>query len=193
MTKKKTSRKPSPASMALAALKHNAKQVATKRPRGKQKAGTLGTNFTEERRQRYLDELQEHGEPALARREVGITAEAVRQHRKKTKGFAEAEEEAMRVYRAGLALEIHRRGVEGVQEPIYWQGMVVGWVTKYSDRLLELHAKRHIPEYRDKFTVTNEHSGTIGLLSDLSGLPADVRRDLKKVLKKVAEHQDDGE
>jgi phenylacetate-coenzyme A ligase PaaK-like adenylate-forming protein len=57
--------------------------------------------------------------------------------------------------------------------------------------MLELQVKRHIPEYRDKVTVKNEHSGSIGLLSDLSQLPADIRDDLKKVLEKLAKVQED--
>jgi len=188
MTKKKTTRKPSPASLALAALKHNEKEAKKKRGRPR-KPGSSNARFTEARQTRYFEAIKEHGEPDLARDEVGITYETVRLHRKKTPGFAEAEEEALRIYRARLAAKVHERGYEGVQEAIYWQGMVVGWVTKYSDRMLELQVKRHIPEYRDKVTVQNEHSGSIGLLSDLSQLPAEIRGDLKKVLKKLAEHK----
>jgi len=193
MTKKKTTRKPSPATLAKAALKHNreaAKAAAPKQTRGKNKAGTTSSRFTAKRQQLYLDAIEEHGEPALARQEVGFTYETIRQHRLKNPEFAEAEEEALRIYRAKLAKEVHRRGVEGVQEPIYWNGMVVGWITKYSDRLLELHIKRHNPEYRDKFTVKQEHSGAVGLLADLSGLPKGIRDDLETMLEKLVEHEE---
>jgi hypothetical protein len=187
-TKKKT---PSPAALAKAALKHNTEAAKAVQARGKNKSGTVSSRFTPKRRQHYLDVLQETGEPALARQEVGFTYETIRQHRLKNPDFEEAEEEALRIYRAKLAQEVHRRGVEGVQEPIYWNGMVVGWVTKYSDRLLELHIKRHNPEYRDKFTVKQEHSGAVGLLTDLSGLPKEIRDDLEVVLEKLAKAQED--
>lgn len=192
MTEKKKT--PSPAALAKAALKHNleaAKAAAPKQTRGKNKAGTASSRFTPKRQEHYLAVLEETGEPALARHEVGFTYETIRQHRMKNPGFEEAEEEALRIYRAKLAQEVHRRGVEGVQEPIYWNGMVVGWVTKYSDRLLELHIKRHNPEYRDKFTVKQEHSGAVGLLADLSGLPKDIRNDLEVMLEKLAKAQED--
>ena len=178
---------------AKALLKHNsmAKPPSSKDRYTRRHPGTVDKRFTSARQEKYLNALKEHGEEALARDEVGIHRETVKRHRLKTPGFNEAEEEAMRIYRARLAATVHRRGVDGVQEPIYWNGLVVGWVTKYSDRMLELQVKRHIPEYRDKVTVNQEHSGTVALLSDLSKLPPDIRTDLKAIIKRIEQHQED--
>lgn len=49
--------------------------------------------------------------------------------------------------------EIRRRAVEGWEEPVFQQGKLVGHVRKYSDRLLELEAKRRDPAYRDSVKV----------------------------------------
>lgn len=182
---KKKDKGPSKADRAQAALKHNRKQLAAVGGRSKPRPGRSNGRFTDQRRQRYLDALQEHGEPALARREVGVTYATIKNHQNKDSDFNEACQESMRIYRAKLAKKVHDRGYDGVQEPVYWNGMVVGWITKFSDRMLELQVKRHIPEYRDKVTVQNEHSGAIGLLADISELPAEIRGDLKKILEKV--------
>jgi len=60
---------------------------------------------------------------------------------------------ALKTYCEAVEAEIHRRAIEGVNEPVFYQGEVVGHVTRYSDRMLELHAKRHIPEYRERQQV----------------------------------------
>lgn len=59
-------------------------------------------------------------------------------------------EDAMDLYREKVAHAVHCRAVSGTEKPVYYKGAVVGYVREYSDRLLELHAKRHCPEYRDK-------------------------------------------
>jgi hypothetical protein len=40
-----------------------------------------------------------------------------------------------------LEREAWRRAVEGFDEPVHYQGEVVGYVKKYSDRMLELLLK----------------------------------------------------
>lgn len=158
--------------------------MAAKRPRGSHKAGTNGTPFTQKRRERYLAVLEETGIKVVARREVGVSDTTVRNHRQRTEGFREAEEEALRMYRAGIEREIHRRGIDGVDEPIYWQGAVVGWVKRYSDRLLELHAKRHIPEYRTQVKVDQTNVNAELPLKDLARLSPESRRELRSILER---------
>ena len=176
---------------AKAMLKHNAqKPKAGGSPR---KRGMLASNFTEARQERYFAVLRETGEHEHAREEVGITAGAIHRTRKKNADFAEAEQEALRVYRATVGLEIHRRGVEGVQEPIFFNGVIVGWITRYSDQLLALHAKRHIPEYGDRVTVDNQHSGTLDLMTVLGELPPELRQALRPILEKLKDKEDESE
>lgn len=54
--------------------------------------------------------------------------------------------------------EIRRRAIDGVEEPVFHNGDVVGSVTKYSDRMLAMMAKANLPEYRDE-TDVNIHVG----------------------------------
>ena len=53
--------------------------------------------------------------------------------------------------------EIFRRGVEGVEKPVYHAGEVVGNVREYSDGLLMLLAKSRRPDvYRERVSVKDE-------------------------------------
>jgi hypothetical protein len=57
--------------------------------------------------------------------------------------------QARDVYKDVLREEIHRRAIEGVLKPIFYQGEKAGEVREYSDLLLIFHAKAWMPEYRD--------------------------------------------
>jgi hypothetical protein len=150
----------------------------------------LGYDFTPERKNMYLAALAKHGLKTLARIEVGISQRTEERHRSEDPLFRAAMDEALRQYGAVLAKEIHRRGVEGVQEPVYGniggQGGgtgVVGWVTRYSDRLLMVQAQRFEPEYTPKQKV--EHSGSIkaeGL--GLEDLCPESQDDLRRILER---------
>lgn len=64
-------------------------------------------------------------------------------------------------YAERLEAEAHRRAVEGVDEPVFWQGEEVGAVRKYSDRLLELMLKKHNHAFREKFQAELEVKGGV--------------------------------
>ena len=71
------------------------------------------------------------------------------------KAYAEAEEMASDM----LEREARRRAVDGVEEPVFYQGQVCGRVRKMSDTLLIFLLKGARPEkYRERF----EHSGPGG-------------------------------
>lgn len=86
--------------------------------------------------------------------QVGVSAETVRlYHRENIEGFGDQFEEVRGIFRDSIEAEIHRRAMEGVPEPVIGgkdRDRVVTTVQRYSDRLLELLAKRHIKEYREK-------------------------------------------
>ena len=152
-------------------------------------SGCNGTEFlgNPERVTLYLNVLEETGEHVIARREVGVSHATVNAARKKDKDFFEAEAEALRVYRAKLAMEINRRGFKGWDEPVYYLGKEVGYVRKYSDRLAELHIKRHCPEYRDRVQVDQTNVNADLPMKDLSKLSKESRADLRKILQRERE------
>jgi hypothetical protein len=155
--------------------------------RGPNTGRTSGRVFDAARREQFLEHLALHGLRAKAAREVGVCLQTVMRHLTDDPLFAEGYQHAFAQYREILEEEIHRRGVVGVQEPIFWQGAIVGWVTRYSDRLLMEHARRHIPEYREAIKVeqTTQHGGSIAVgLADLAKLSTESRAELRRILER---------
>jgi len=83
----------------------------------------------------------------------GLSTHAWFEMRRRIPEVQRLRELAFEVYRQRIELAISNRAIEGWLEPVYYNGQLVGWKRKFSDSLLELQAKRHIPEYRDKHTV----------------------------------------
>lgn len=74
--------------------------------------------------------------------------------------FNDAKEDAC----DNLLEEARRRGHEGVEEPVYWQGQVVGAVRKYSDNMLMFLIKGMRPEvYRDNWRGELTHTGSLAV------------------------------
>lgn len=114
------------------------------------------SKWTPRAQQRYLEALAKFGRPALAARVAGVSAMTVREALKDDEELSELHEEALDLYRDMIDLEIQRRGVEGVLEPVIGgkdKDVIVTWVRKYSDACLLASAKRHIPEYREKMQI----------------------------------------
>jgi len=151
-----------------------------------------GFAFTATRKNKYLEALARTGERVLARMEVGISLRTEERHRSEDPLFKEGMDEALRQYGAVISKEIHRRGIEGVQEPVYGniggQGGgsgVVGFVTRYSDRLLLTQAQRFEPGYTPKTKVETTITKADGLgLEDLSPESQD---DLRRILERELE------
>lgn len=109
------------------------------------------------RKRIFLDELRGHGVVARAARRASpdsITGAVTsfRDARASDGEFAAAWDAALEDARAEVEYELHRRAVEGWDEPIYggrYRERVVGTVRRYSDRLLELRVKGLMPEYRE--------------------------------------------
>ena len=82
--------------------------------------------------------------------------------RKEDPEFAEAWNLALEAGNDVLEAEALRRAVEGVDEPIYQGGALVGTVTKYSDTLLALLLKAHLPEkFRERSEVKHTASAEL--------------------------------
>lgn len=95
-----------------------------------------------------------------------------------TAAFAEAQLEA----NDRLESEARRRAVSGVEEPVWYQGEIVGTVRKHSDTLLIFLMKGANPEkYRDRHELTGAGGGPIQTSSiDLEALSIDTLRRIKK-------------
>lgn len=120
--------------------------------------------FDQDAKDRVCRTIAETGRMYFAAKACGFCSQTVKDHFKHDPEFKAAYDEAMGQYRDSLEEEIHRRAMEGVEEPIIGgknKNEVVCTVTRYSDRLLELHAKRHISEYREKQMDINVGQGGV--------------------------------
>jgi len=78
---------------------------------------------------------------------AGVSLVFLDQWCKDDKTVHERVEEAKRVGSAGLYTAAVQRGVHGVEEDVYYKGMVVGQKRNYSDTLLGLLLKAKVPEF----------------------------------------------
>jgi len=60
---------------------------------------------------------------------------------------------------------VHNRAIDGWLEPVFYKGELIGYIRKFSDRMLELQAKRYIPAYRDKAAVDLSVAGGVLVVS----------------------------
>lgn len=116
---------------------------------------------TQEMRDQFLEYLAQTGLICHAANAVGVCSQTMLVHRKADPAFELQVQEALAHYRDGLTREVHRRAVDGIREDVYFQGAVVGQRTTYSDRLMELLVKRHIPEFRDHVTADMTVNGGV--------------------------------
>lgn len=112
-----------------------------------------GVPFLPDRWPKFFNEFARTGLLGHSARFSGVSPETIRRLRKEVPEFAELFEEAQNDYRESLEMEVHRRAVQGWDEPVYQKGEMVGTIRRHSDSLLHAMLKRHIPEYRDKVTV----------------------------------------
>lgn len=141
----------------------------TKRPRGRKLGAAQRTRYQDA----FLTEFAECGLIRRACRIAGISRTLVYEWRAHDPDFAAryklAREDADDVIRG----EIHRRGVDGWDEPVYQGGQKVGVIRRYSDNMLKLLAQSRMQEYRDKLDVTsgNEALGAHGSIEKIINDP----------------------
>lgn len=80
--------------------------------------------------------------------------------------FSELWEEAVEISTDALETEARRRALEGVEEPVYYEGISVGTVRVYSDKLMALLLRAHRPkQYAERSilegTFQHEHQGRV--------------------------------
>lgn len=120
--------------------------------------------FTERFKEQFVDALRETCNVSAAARIVGMGLSTVYKHRKDDIIFAERWDEALQEGIELLEYKAQQRAFDGVLEPVFYQGMEVGSVRKYSDTLTMFLLKAHAPErHRDRSDVKQELSGGVQL------------------------------
>ncbi len=103
---------------------------------------------------KFLDILAQTGKVAESARAVGFTTTAfLHKVRREDEDFAEAWDQAVQAAGDVLEAEAHRRAIDGVMDPVFYKGEVVGHKLQYSDQLLMFLLRGTRPE---KY---NQHGG----------------------------------
>lgn len=110
---------------------------------------------------RYLKLLEDMGRKTAAARRAGLDPDFVNERVKRDVEFAAKVEAAIRTFGEKCEAEVHRRALEGWDEPVFHKGTQCGVVRKYDSRLLELSVKRYCPEWREKLAVDATISGGV--------------------------------
>ena len=153
------------------------------------KPGTTKFGKGSSARKRFLEELAETGRFYDSCKAAGVAYMTMQKFRDPQyewydADFVEEVAEAIEAYTDKCRAEVHRRGVEGwVERGIFDKdGTHLGDVVRYSDRLLELHIKKHDPGYREHVSVDARAAvaagGVINLLADVEKLPREMRNAL---------------
>ena len=162
----------------------------TKKKGANKKKGEKGTNlrpsvkFDAKRRAEFIGIVSRTGRRVAASRELGVCYATVCQHQNKDSEFASAIAEAIDIYRDSIDEEVGRRGMKGIEEDIWYQGVIVGKKIVYSDQLLLAHAKAHHPAYKDKVEQDVTVQGVISM--GLDELTTEDRTSLRELLRAKA-------
>ena len=114
----------------------------------------------------FLSALAQYGNVTRAADEAGWNRCLYRK-RQADPAFARAWDEAAAIGVAALEDEARRRAYEGWDEPVWHKGEECGTVRKFSDTLLIVLLKAHMPEkYQERQKV--EHSGSMDLVTAIT-------------------------
>jgi hypothetical protein len=128
--------------------------MAVKKTAKKKKNTTRST--TPKKEDVFFAALAECGNVKAAALRAKLDRRNLYRRRKDDAAFAAAWDEAERLGVTALEDEARRRAYEGWEEPVWYKGKMCGAARKFSDTLLIVLLKAHMPEkYRDRV----EHSG----------------------------------
>ncbi len=94
----------------------------------------------------FLAQLRETGNVSAAARAAGTCRSRCYEWRRRDRAFAADWADALEEAADRLEMEAFRRAVKGVDEDRFFQGSVVGEVTRYSDSLLMFLLRARRPE-----------------------------------------------
>lgn len=135
------------------------------------------SDHTTEKAFAFLAALTEVGSISRACLLSGFPRKTAYELRGRDESFAAAWDEARRIGMEAVEDEAIRRAHEGVLEPVYFMGICIDQVRKYSDTLMIFLLKGAMPhKYRDQSTV--ELSTKLTQMS-----PAEKRAEMLAILK----------
>lgn len=117
---------------------------------------------------------------------LGLTRTDLKAAQEADLSFAQACDDSLQIRRATIEEEVTRRAIDGWDEPVYHRGELAGHIRRFSDPMLALLARRHIPAYRESVRVEQQVSGSIDVgLEPLRQLSPDAQRKLLEIVVEV--------
>jgi hypothetical protein len=107
----------------------------------------VNTKLTPKRTREFLKELEKTGNLQASAAHVDVSPGAIYTAARKDRRLKDAIELARHKASHAIETELRRRGIEGYEEKVFFQGEQIGTQTRYSDRLLELLAKGNMEKY----------------------------------------------
>jgi len=129
--------------------------------------------FDDHAKEQFLLFVARSGQLVSSAAQTGVSSQTIRNHREADPAFDERVKDAVERYRDSVDAEIKRRGIDGIEEPVFYQGVVVGWLRRYSDALALAHAKAHDPRYRERTQLDIKHSGGVMVVPAVPASTAD--------------------
>lgn len=108
----------------------------------------------------FIKALKISGRVDLASKASHAARGWVYEWRAKDSDFADNWEAALSIGKEILKDEAFRRAHDGVDEPRFHQGELIGYVRKYSDSLLMFLIKQADPSYREHFQIDHGNAGS---------------------------------
>ena len=102
----------------------------------------------------FLGAYAKTGNVTTAAEKVGFSRATAYRYRDADPDFAAAWDEARAEAGDRLKAEAIRRGVEGWDEPVFYQGEVCGHIRRYSDGMLGRLLEATLPEFRRRVDVS---------------------------------------
>ena len=129
------------------------------------------TARTPETRAAFLEALAGSANITGSCRSAGIGRQTVYQWREEDEQFAKDWDSALEEAFDKLEAEAWRRGHDGVDKPITYQGQVTGTFREYSDKMLEILLKAHRPKkYVDRLITENTSAVIVKIEGDAAKL-----------------------
>jgi hypothetical protein len=175
--------------------KESSSEAVEAKPKGRGYRPNPARPLDEARKAKFLAELREHGIVGEAMAKVSLHAKArafntFYQARERDPEFAAAWDDALEYARSKVERELHRRAVEGYEEPVFWKGEECGTIIRYSDALLLARMRALDPRYRQQNRVELSGSVTVRPL-DLDSLSPESRQMLRVILEREVKRIDD--
>lgn len=139
---------------------------------------------SDKNRERFCQELAEHGNVTRASKAISSAHSTVYEWKADDPVFAAAWADAIAQYTKVLEAEADRRAKEGVEEPVFYQGQVVGYVKKYSDILLMFRLKKLDPDgYKERVAQESKVSAEVSV----KGTPEQETARINDLLRQLGE------